>query len=538
MSNKKRILMCAESHSINSGFGLYTREILSRLHKTDKYEIAELSCYNTGQSECSVPWKVYPNAVDKTSQDFATYNANPINAFGQWRFDKVVLHFRPDIVFDIRDFWMMSYQEISPLRKYYHWIVSPTVDSLPQKNQWLQVFQNADMVLGHTDWAVNYLKDSNRGINTGPAIPDSVDTTNFSPITHTLSYHRSRMLCPQGYIIGSVMRNQKRKLIPNLMDVVKKLILYSRNSNIYLYLHTSYPENTGWDIPDLLQEYDMHNNTLFSYLCTKCKKVFASRYQGPKRNCAFCESGNSAIIPNVINGLSDSQMASVYNLFDIYVQYAICEGLGIPQLEAASCGIPICSVDYSAMSEVTSKLEAYKVSYALFKELETSAMRAVPNDSDLLRILYEYYNLDNKEKAAIKQNIRQKILDNYSWDKTAETIMSVFDQFEPKNNWHEPLTIYPDKKVPSDLSNKEFIKFLVYEVINDPYLWKTNFIQEMIKALDDGYENKSGSINNYNRQTAVKVLETYLNNKNYFEQVRSGSVHLKDDFIAYANKLR
>ena len=97
MSNKKRILMCAESHSINSGFGLYTREILSRLHKTDKYEIAELSCYNTGQSECSVPWKVYPNAVDKTSQDFTTYNANPINAFGQWRFDKVVLNFRPDI---------------------------------------------------------------------------------------------------------------------------------------------------------------------------------------------------------------------------------------------------------------------------------------------------------------------------------------------------------------------------------------------------------------------------------------------------------
>ena len=40
------------------------------------------------------------------------------------------------------------------------------------------------------------------------------------------------------------------------------------------------------------------------------------------------------------------------NTFDLYVQYANSEGFGLPQVEAAGCGIPVASVDYSAMSSV------------------------------------------------------------------------------------------------------------------------------------------------------------------------------------------
>jgi predicted nucleic-acid-binding protein len=188
------------------------------------------------------------------------------------------------------------------------------------------------------------------------------------------------------------------------------------------------------------------------------------------------------------------------------------------------------------MSEVTSKLEAYKISYALFKELETGAMRAIPNDSELLQTLYRFYELDDKTKDKIKQNIRSKIIEHYSWDKTASTIETVFDKIEPKNNWDDPLVMYPEKKVPNNLSNRNFIKFLVYDIINDPYLWQTNFIQEIIKNLDDGYEIRNNVMNVYTKENAVKTLETYMNNKNYFEKIRSGEVQLNDDFINYANQ--
>lgn len=532
MSHKPRLLMCAESSNIKSGFGLYTREILSRLYKSNLFEIAELSCYHTIESPKLVPWKVYPNAVLKNHPNHDKYQQSPINAFGLWRFDKTVLDFKPDIVLDIRDFWMLSYQEISPLRPYFNWVVAPTVDSLPQKNEWLMTFANADLVLGHTDWALSYLKEVNRNINTGFAVSDSVDTNNFIPLSYSKKYHKSKFLIPQdSFIIGSVMRNQKRKLIPNLMNVLQKLIQFTGNKKIYLYLHTSYPESNGWSIPELIQEYNVHNNVLFTYYCNECKQAHGSVYQGITKTCPFCKK-SFAKLPNVQDGLSDPQMADIYNLFDFYVQYAICEGLGIPQLEAASCGIPICSVDYSAMSEVTSKLDAFKVSYALHKELETNAFRAIPNDSHLVQIIYDYMKLSDDEKEKISSKMRNNILDNYSWDKTAETLIEQLLQLTPKNIWDQPLVTNHSVKVPDNLSNRDFVKFIVCDVIKSPHLWKSNFIQEIIKNLDHGFVYTNG-FTKYDKTIAIKTLESYLNNKIVLEKIRSKEIIPKEDFLSY-----
>ena len=529
--------MCAESHKVNSGFGLYTREILSRLYKTDKYELAELSCYNGGDQVKTVPWKVYPNAPSSSDkdEDKNAYNSNHTNAFGQWRFDKAVLDFRPDIVFDIRDYWMFAYQELSPLRPYFHWIVAPTVDSLPQKNSWLHTFRNADMVLGHTDWAVDYLKNINQNIVVGPSVSDSVDPDIFKPINHGLMYHKASHLVPDGsFIIGAVMRNQKRKLIPNLFNVIKRLIQFTRNSKIYLYLHTSYPEGSGWDIPELLQEYGVYNNVLFTYYCRACKKAYANTYKGTQAICPFCNNKTSGL-PNVVDGLTAEQLAGIYNLFDFFVQYAICEGLGIPQLEAAACGVPICSVDYSAMSEVTTKLDGYKVEYALFKELETGAFRALPNDSALVQIIHDYMSLNDEQKDKIKTRTRDNIIANYSWDKTAERYVEIFDQFEPKNIWDKPMVCNQSLQVSSNLSNRDFVKTIIKEVIGDDHLWNTNFAQEIIRNLDYGFVVNNGTVLNYSKHDVIKLLEMYLNNKLTFEKVRSGEIVLNDNFIKYAN---
>lgn len=533
MNQKIKLLMCAESSNIKSGFGLYTREILSRLHNSNLFEVAELSCYHTIESPKKVPWRVYPNAVLQTHPDFSKYKQNPLNAFGLWRFDKIVLDFKPDIVFDIRDFWMLSYQEISVLRPYFNWVIAPTIDSLPQKNDWIKTFQNADLVLAHTDWAIAYLQNLNRNITLGQAVPDAVDSNIFAPINYGYGYHRAKYLIkPDAFIVGSVMRNQKRKLIPNLMSSIKKLIQITGDSNICLYLHTSYPENSGWDIADLLQEYAVYNNVLFTYYCNVCHKAHGSLYQGISKVCPFCKRAGCKF-PSVQDGLSDEQMSDIYNLFDFYVQYAICEGLGIPQLEAASCGIPIASVDYSAMSEVTSKLEAYKIEYALFKELETGAMRAVPNDSHLIQILYDYIKLSPETKLNIKHKIRNNLIKEYSWDKTADTLIQQLVNLPQKNQWDQSLKTDHLKKVPDNLSNKEFVKFIIYEVIQSPHIWKTSFAQEIIKQLDDGFVNTGSGLSPYNRRNAIKVLEKYLNNKISLETIQSKETILDEDFIHY-----
>lgn len=530
---KKRILMVTENNIAKSGFGLYTREILTRLHNTGKYELAELSSFNANLKNNHVPWKVYPNAVPSSHEHFKKYQADPENLFGKWRFDQTVLHFRPDIVFDIRDYWMLAFQETSLLRPYFHWVISPTVDSLPQQYAWLQTFTNADVVSGHTDWAIEYMNHSGYHINTTHNVSDSVDTNVFKPINYSKSVNKSLHMIPaDSFVIGSVMRNQKRKLIPNLMGVVRDLRLLRKSNNIYLYFHTSYPEKAGWDIPALLQEYEAYNFTLFTYFCAGCSKAYASLWKGTKTTCPFCKQ-KKASFPNVVNGLSDEHLKNIYNTFDVYVQYAICEGLGIPQLEAASCGIPVFSVDYSAMGEVTTKLETNKIPYALFKELETNAFRAIPHDKDLVKQLYQYLDLDDETKKERGIKIREKVIEHYGWDKTAKRFEEIFDSLEPKNMWDQPLTFDGDNpSIPPEVkTNREWITYAINNIVKSPHLIRTNMIQQMIHNLDNGYIAKGGNVVGYSKDDAKKQIEILLNHKALLEQLRSGKAKDNSDFL-------
>lgn len=524
--------MCAESHKVNSGFGRYTYEVLKRLHARPDYEIAEFACYENEGFAKDVPWKVYPNGVKDDHKDIGIYKANPINQFGQWRFEKVLAHFKPDIVFDIRDYWMFSYQEISPLRQYYHWIVAPTIDSIPQKQEWLMTFQNADIVLTHTEWAADYLRSLNRNINLQNCVSDSVDPNTFKPVSWTKSFHKAKYRVPSGaFIIGSVMRNQKRKLIAELFASLSAIIKQTQNNKIYLYLHTSYPEMSGWDIPELLQEYGVFNNVLFTYYAPHTKKFFVCPYQGPKIVCPG-DPNNLAIFPNVVNGVDNDQLTEIYNIFDIYVQYAICEGLGIPQLEAASCGIPIFAVNYSGMEELTTKLNGVKIEHVLAKELETGSDRAVPINSDFVNKVIDWMNLDPKEQRNKSRETRKLLVENYSWEKTAANLMEVFDRLESKNMWDKPLRINPSINVPKDLPNREFVYFIIDNVLMAPEIKNTYFIQNLIKSLDQEFVLNDPSASNltqpFNRDAVVKTLETYLNNKIYCEQLRNGSVNLSE----------
>lgn len=539
MSNKKKkVLMCAESHSVNSGFGKYTKEIMSRLYNNPNYEVAEFASYIDQSHPKDVPWKVYPNAVKEGHKDFETYKSNPINQFGQWRFDKVVLHFKPDIVFDIRDYWMFAYQEISPLLPYFNWVIAPTIDSIPQKPEWLVTFENADKVLTHTDWALRYLKSLDRQINIGHSVSDSVNTDVFKPITWTKGLQKAKHnLPPDSIVIGSVMRNQKRKLIAELFSSLRELINITQNNKIYLYLHTSYPEQSGWNIPELLQEYNVYNNVLFTYYNPVRKTYHCSVYKGAKAP-SIENDGGYCIFPNVIHGVDDNQLANIYNVFDIYVQYAICEGLGIPQLEAASCGIPIFAVNYSGMSEILQKIGGFPIDYILQKELETGSDRAAPFNKDLISKIIHWINLDNKSKRDLSSRTRKNLIENYGWDKTVDNIISIFDELEPKNIWHKPLNTCNSVNVADDMDNRNFINFIVDNILCEPRLKKTYFIQNLIRSMDEGFVIGSNSIVSNNtiesKKNAVKILENYLNNKIYCEKIRSGEIDISsDEYLNY-----
>lgn len=527
--------MCAESSSVISGFGNYSRNILSRLHHSGKYEVAELSCYRSAQTPKTEPWTVFPN-IPTDPEALKNYNtSNPSNAFGMWAFDAACCIFKPDIVLDIRDYWMLSFVEVSPLRPYFHWLIAPTIDSAPQKPDWLQTFTNADSVSAHTQWGIDYLKSTGLKINLVEPLNDSVDTNSFCVSASAYNSVREENSIPQDdFIVGTVMRNQKRKLIPNLIKIIKKLSL--KYKNVKLYLHTSYPDNNGWDIPGLLLEHDAADLVYLTYKCqnSNCQKFFISKYHENPAICKFCHNP-SATICNVTNGLTDQQLSNLYNIFDVYVQYAICEGFGIPVVEAASCGTKVITVDHGAMREIGLNIGSEIVKLdATFRELETGADRVTPDDNDCLSILEKLYienqNKNWLDKLKEREVNREKLLSIYSWDKTANTLMNIIDNIQLVNDqgkWDAPLKqTYPEINAPKLPSNREFINFIIDNILDYPYLKQTGIIQNIIRSLDNGFVAGNNRINKFTIEEAVKSLEAFLNNKNIWEKVRVGEIEL------------
>ena len=54
--SKKKVLLVAENHKLASGFGTYAKNLLERLHASDKYELAEFAIYMKSSDGHDVPW--------------------------------------------------------------------------------------------------------------------------------------------------------------------------------------------------------------------------------------------------------------------------------------------------------------------------------------------------------------------------------------------------------------------------------------------------------------------------------------------------
>jgi glycosyltransferase involved in cell wall biosynthesis len=546
--NKKRLFIANDSSFLASGYGVYGKELLTRLYNSGKYEIAELGCYSEVNDPRikNIPWKFYANAVSPNDQRYNEFKQNAFNQFGAWRFNRAVLDFKPDIVFDVRDYWMYAYQETSPYRKYFHWVLMPTVDSAPQKTEWLYTFANADIIVPYTDWAKNtLLNDCGDRINLYPKIVNAgINPQEFYPVDNKRDHQKS-IFNKDVSIVGLVMRNQKRKLFADIFQAYRKYLnkliennqtdLYNKS---YLYLHTSYPEEQGWDFPALLLEYDLLDKVYFTYVCRQCKNWFPSKFQNSIIKCKHCNSV-SASFANVVNNVESSALNLIYNLFDFFIQYAICEGFGMPQVEAASCAIPFASVDYSAMTEIAEKLGGQKIQLSrVFREMETNADRVYPDIDYTVDILYNFFvKTDDEYKKSLGSSIREKCSQIYNWDNCFKVWDEVFDSIDcsRKDSWNNPIphpTYHEGTHVPPDLNPYQFVELICNKIINEPDLMKTASVQNIIKDITSVVVAKNNMVQSVNFNYALDNLNTHLQNKINAETMRVNYKNLsKEDYL-------
>lgn len=541
--------MCSEASFINSGFGVYTKELLTRLHATNKYEIAEFASYGfvNDPRDTSIHWKYYANAVKDGDPRHKEYSSRADNQFGRWRFEKVLLDFKPDVVVDIRDYWMSSYQRISPLRNYFHWVLMPTVDSSPQQEEWIDTFLDANAIFTYSDWGANVLKhQSSAKINYIDTASPGVDCNIFKPKNRE-QIKKDLSVPDNAIIIGSVMRNQKRKLIPELFAAFRLVLDKLEHDhdtetakNLYLYLHTSYPD-MGWDIPELLKQNGLSNKVLFTYNCKSCGAISCSKFSGPQKTCSKCLNA-SASFPSVTNGVSTENLSNIYNIFDLYVQYSICEGFGMPQVEAGACGVPIATVNYSAMCDVIHKLDAYPIKIKTeFKELETKAIRVYPDNQDLANYILDFISIPQPLKNKKRQEISALTHKYYNWDDSCKKWENYFDKLNASGyraNWKdgEFLTPITNPNVSDDTSNFDQLLGILNNNMKNPSLIGSQKMLELLNCADYGFtQGGPAHFSAFGMNNVIDYVKTFIDNHNQAKQVKDNNTIFTEDFIAYAN---
>lgn len=550
---KKRILFCSEATFLNTGYATYAREILNYLHSTNKYELAEMASYGERHDPraSSIPWKYYGVAPDRncSKEEIEQYNSVATAQFGELIFEQVCLDFKPDIVCDIRDFWMLDFQERSPFRPFFKWCIMPTVDARPQARQWIATYQSADACLTYSEWAGEVLKNQSGGkINYLGISPPSAHEA-YRPMNNKSGIRIDMGLDPDSFIIGTVMRNQRRKLYPDLFEAFKLLLSKVNDpSKYFLYCHTSYPD-LGWDIPELIHQYELSSKVYFTYICGQTQKPFSSLFRGAITQSPFTGK-YGATLSNVKSGASYEDLSKIMNMFDLYVQYANCEGFGLPQVEAAACGVPVMATDYSAMESVVRNLEGIPVKpKALYKELETGCYRAVPDNELASNLMLNFFNMSEDERIAMGNKTRDAFLKHYQWNKSGKAWENYFDSVDilPEElTWKsEPRIRIPQPK-PEKAPQIEFDKlarWLITSVLCEPDKINSYMEARLIRDLmyktttsytggmyfnesSAAFDGKMGRVP-FDFDIAYSQMQSICNRRNFWEQKRAEAFGLK-----------
>lgn len=546
---KLRVLACTEVSYLSTGYAVYIREIFKRLHATQKYELAELACYAApGDSKLQqIPWKVYPN-LPSNEEERKVYESNVINPFGAWKFESTCLDFKPHVVFIYRDHWFDAFAVNSPYRKYYNLLWMPACDGYPQAKQWIADYCTADAISTYSDWAIEVLQhQANNSLNiigsTSPAADES-----FQPVENRKE-HKAKYGLENMMIVGTVMRNQRRKLFPDLFQSFRTFLDQSGRKDVLLYCHTGYPDRNPWNIPELINDYGLSNKVILTYRCNPnrggCGFAFPSFFSDFVKICPHCRK-LTATTADYQNGVDNNFLKDIYNLFDVYIQYANMEACGMPQIEAAACGVPLMAVDYAGMGDIVKKVEGIPLPpLTMSKEIETGRFMAVPDNNWTANKFDEFFSLTEEDRDAWRRKTRENYLKHFGYEKSAAKFAKYFDSLNPEElnkKWNSPPDLHqvPDltREHIERLSTLDFTKWLILDVMREPSLLGSYFHSRLIKDINYGcstngiggiYMNDNAfmfgdnALHDFKHENAYQLCRQIRDNKNYWESIRAKS---------------
>ena len=513
--------MGGDTSTANSGFAVYKRNVLKGLNDCGLFDVAEVGYGGTIADRPKVPWKYYPTAVMPDDPRHQAYRSNPGNEYGVWRWEAIAVHYKPHIYLSMEDPWQFSHTVMSPLKQFYRIVASPTVDSIPQRQDFLQMFREIDYLYAYTDWAKNYLNEM--GLNCRGSIGMGIDPELFKPLDK--AELRNKYKLPENAIIfGFVARNQLRKRFPELLkafSIYLKSVPEDVAKRSYLLLHTSSPD-AGWNLAQHLLENNVIHKVLFTYMCRTTGEVFITTYKDDRAYSPF--SGElTAFLPNVVASPPERVLVEIYNLMDYYVQCANCEGFGSPMLEAAACNIPLIGTDYSAIGELVSRFGGICVKTLNNFDHNVMAYRSCINPEDFAKAMVNI--------LGTSVNSRELVLQRYTWTHVTDKFIEILDTASnPVLPWNAPLRQYGIPPIKGDMSATQFVHALSSHI---PHIKWGAFNLLVLRSMNTQIESNGRQISmGVTPEAVVQKYNQVIQKINETEKLRCGVIPLsREDYL-------
>ena len=515
---KIKVLFISNFSKAVTGFGKNMKNILSELHKDERFEIVEAANGVRFGADLRTPWKshgTYPNNYSVLSQIENDPFKKRLAEYGNSTIDDIIKIERPDIVVGIEDIWAFDWAS----RKWFDklsTIIWTTLDSVPILEVAYDLAPKVDKFLV---WASFAEKEMNKrkGMNV-ETLHGAIDLSSFYPLLPAERERlRKRHNLTDSFLIGFVFKNQLRKSVPNLLEGFKKF--KQNNPNAKLLLHTDWePSEASWNIQKYILEKELNpKDILTTYICSNCKDYFIQPYFGEKAKCKSCGS-NTLVTKSGILGVSEKDLNEIYNVMDVYCHPFTSGGQELPVQEAKAAGLITLVTNYSCGSDSCFEEQGgLPLDWVEYREPFTQFIKATTCPDSINLNLQKVKDMPKEEKERILENGRKHLAENFCLLKIVDKLKDHLLKLG-KTDWDFDFTdkFYNHEYVPHDSLNDlnwllDLYKGMFYKnfTIND---------LEIKEGLELIFKEGRGRV--------LEYLVSAAKHKN--AEKEAGSVHFKD----------
>lgn len=380
LQEKVKVLCYMDSPTCATGFGTVSRNILTGLHSTGRYDIDVLGINYWGDPH-NFPFRIWPTGINSDRDPYGRKKV--FQQIQQMEFD--VLFFLQDTF--ILDFLPELHTQLRDKGKKFRSMVYYPIDGTP-KPQWIANVDACDVLVAYSGFGKQQSLKAMPGMTAPLIIPHGANTKDYFPVNkEDIAKFRSQYFggLADKFIFSNVNRNQQRKDIPRTIAAFAEFRKQVPDSILYLHMAK---KDQGWDLPEIVKAHGMSIS----------KDVIFPENFGP----------NQGYPRQVLN--------LIYNASDCVLSTTLGEGFGLAWMEAMATKTPIIMPANTMLPEFITE----DTGWLCKSGGDPSLYTVIPNDNEVVRPLVDVNDLVKQmlEVYNNKDEAKRRAENAYTWVQT------------------------------------------------------------------------------------------------------------------------